>query len=130
MRARGPVRSHDGTFYFVSEVRVLAAILALATLLLAVRWVELERRPAPSVGLEVSPGARVDLNHASLDALTVLPGVGRVGAARLITGRPYRAWEDVERQVGAGVAERLRGWATIGDSPSDGQSAASSRPPR
>lgn len=107
------MRARDETFYFVGEVRVIAVALALAALLLAARWVELERDPAPSVGLEVAPDARVDLNHASLDALTVLPGVGRVSAARLVAGRPYRTWEEVERQLGAGAAERLRGWATL-----------------
>ena len=46
------------------------------------------------------PGARVDINHASVDELMTVPGMTRSWAGRIIRFRPYRAKSDlVERGV-------------------------------
>jgi len=41
------------------------------------------------------PEQRVDINHASLDELLKVPGLGQVWAARIVRFRPYRTKEDL-----------------------------------
>jgi competence protein ComEA len=56
------------------------------------------------------PGERINLNTASLAQLEALPGVGPKFAARLIAGRPYSGFEDVDRVKGVGpkMLEKLK----------------------
>ncbi|RMG95546.1 MAG: helix-hairpin-helix domain-containing protein [Deltaproteobacteria bacterium] len=77
--------------------------------------------PSSDVGLP--PGVyatlrtRVDPNRASLAELDSLPGVGKVLAARIVEGRPYRRAEDLLRVRGIG-ARRLAAMAprlVVGD---------------
>jgi comEA protein len=57
-----------------------------------------------------TPGERVNLNTASAAQLEALPGIGPKFAARLIEGRPYSSFEDVDRVkgVGAKMLEKLK----------------------
>ena len=50
------------------------------------------------------PGARVDINMATLAELDTLPGVGPATAQRIIDGRPYGSIEDLMRVKGIGQA--------------------------
>lgn len=43
----------------------------------------------------VSPGDRVDLNHASLEELMKVPGMKRTWAERILRFRPYRSKQDL-----------------------------------
>ena len=45
---------------------------------------------------------KVDINHASIDDLINLPGVGEGLAQRIIAGRPYRQMEDLIQVKGLG----------------------------
>jgi competence ComEA-like helix-hairpin-helix protein len=47
-------------------------------------------------------GERINLNTANLEQLEALPGVGPKFAARLIAGRPYSSFEDLDRVKGVG----------------------------
>jgi competence protein ComEA len=64
----------------------------------------------PLAGTAVVPGERINLNTASLAQLETLPGVGPKFAARLIAGRPYSGFEDVDRVKGVGpkMLEKLK----------------------
>jgi len=42
-----------------------------------------------------APELRVDINHASLDELLKVPGLGRGWAVRIIRFRPYRTKQDL-----------------------------------
>jgi comEA protein len=55
-------------------------------------------------------GERINLNTANLTQLEALPGVGPKFAARLIDGRPYSSFEDVDRVKGVGpkMLEKLK----------------------
>ena len=58
---------------------------------------------------------RVDVNTASAQLLTTLPGVGPVTAQRILEGRPYHRLEDLLRVPGIGPArlEALRARVTL-----------------
>jgi DNA uptake protein ComE-like DNA-binding protein len=47
------------------------------------------KQPAPA------PEARVDINHASIDALMKVPGMTETWAARIVRFRPYRTKQDL-----------------------------------
>ncbi len=61
----------------------------------------------------------VDLNHASVDELMTLPGIGPVLAARIVAERegagPFASVDDIRRVPGVGPRklERLRATATV-----------------
>jgi competence protein ComEA len=59
---------------------------------------------------KTTSGERINLNTASLAELEALPGVGPKFAARLIEGRPYSSFEDVDRVKGVGpkMLEKLK----------------------
>jgi comEA protein len=59
---------------------------------------------------KATPGERINLNTASLTQLEALPGVGPKFAARLIAGRPYSGFADVDRVKGVGpkMLEKLK----------------------
>lgn len=59
--------------------------------------------------------ARVDVNTASAQLLTTLPGVGPVTAQRILEGRPYHSLDDLLRVPGIGPArlEALRHRVTL-----------------
>ena len=54
-------------------------------------------------------GLKVDANHASVEDLEALPGVGPTLAARILAGRPYRALSELQGVPGIGP----RRWAAI-----------------
>jgi len=63
---------------------------------------------------------RIDLNNASADRLTDIPGVGPTMAERLVEARteaPFRDWEDLERVRGIGGAKvaEIRPGARLGE---------------
>jgi DNA uptake protein ComE-like DNA-binding protein len=64
----------------------------------------------PLAGTAVVSGERINLNTASQAQLEGLPGVGPKFAARLIAGRPYSGFEDVDRVKGVGpkMLEKLK----------------------
>jgi hypothetical protein len=69
-----------------------------------------ETQPAPS-----NNQGLVSASHASLEELSVVPGLNRKLAAEIIKARPYRNFEDLMRVRGIGekVLRRLRSVLTI-----------------
>ena len=59
---------------------------------------------------KTTPSERVNLNTANVAQLEALPGVGPKFAARLIEGRPYMSFEDLDRIKGVGpkMLEKLK----------------------
>lgn len=75
-----------------------------------------ERRPS---GPKTAPAEPLDLNQATADELTRLPGIGPVLAARIVaareTGGPFASVDDLRRVGGVGAAklERVRALVTV-----------------
>lgn len=112
------------------QERVLFIVLTGAAVVgLGVRWVQVrqatprvEVRGAGRAGLAPSSGpARhpVPINRADIEALTRVPGLGPVLAARIVAHReafgPFATLDDVERVPGIGpvLLERIRGELTL-----------------
>lgn len=61
-----------------------------------------------------SAGGLININTASADALTSLPGIGPSKAANIVAGRPYASVDDLERVsgIGAKTVDQLRDLVT------------------
>ena len=72
-------------------------ILLLAASLRAVPGLAQSGAPqaAPKSKPAPPPAARIDINHASLDELSKIPGMTPTWAARIIRFRPYRTKRDL-----------------------------------
>lgn len=64
---------------------------------------------APSGQGNAAAGELVNINTASAEELTSLPGIGPGKAAAIIAGRPYASIEDLDRVpgIGPGTVEKL-----------------------
>jgi competence protein ComEA len=96
--------------------RFVAAVLAVALAALAV----------PSFagsGAKPAPTARVNINTASVDQLTTLPGVGPTLAARIVEHRQksgaFRSTQELMNVKGIGEKNyaRIEQWLTVSDAP-------------
>ena len=73
----------------------------------------------PKGGTESREIAPVDLNQATVEGLTVIPGVGEVTARRIVTWReqhgPFRRVEDLMKVKGIGEKsfEKLRPYVKV-----------------
>ena len=67
--------------------------------------------PAPG-GVATGP---VDINHASVDELDTLPGIGPVTAAKIIAARPFATIDELDTRnvVGPSTLEKIRDLITI-----------------
>jgi competence protein ComEA len=71
---------------------------------------------------QASPDAPVDLNAATVDALTTVPGIGQTIAERIVAWReehgPFRRVEDLMKVKGIGekTFDKLRPYIKVGKS--------------
>ena len=78
-----------------------------------------ERREAEimarSMGQLPTPDKPLDLNHAAMDDLMRIPGIGEVLAHRIVENRPYAAIDDLSRVPGFGsvLLERIRPYISV-----------------
>lgn len=85
-----------------------------------------EHRPAPLLAASTKPQgkrpliapfvtAKIDINTCTLEQLQSLPGVGPSLGAHIMAGRPYRDYQDLERDgIPLNVVLQLRGNVTFG----------------
>lgn len=76
--------------------------------------IAVERLDRPPRG-RPDEGRRIDLNTASLDQLTTLPGVDDTTARSIIGGRPYRTRDDLvgKRILSEAVYETIKDRITV-----------------
>ena len=124
------------------SIRVaLAAVLSLSLLCVATRALAAERPTNPAQLLlwllsmntsrEQPERQKIDVNSATAEVLTAVPGLDRRQALRIIAHRPYATLQDLAR---AGLStrgiERLTGLLTVAHHASGPSSAASPRTER
>lgn len=96
--------------------RFVAAVLAVALAVLVVPGLA-------SAASKPEPGGRVNVNTASVEQLTTLPGVGPKLAARIVEHRQksgaFRSTQELMNIKGIGEKNfaRLEPWLTVGDAP-------------
>lgn len=66
--------------------------------------------PPAQMADAASSGGRININTASVDQLTTLPGIGPAKAAAIVEGRPYASVDDLDRVsgIGAKTIDQLR----------------------
>jgi competence protein ComEA len=96
--------------------RFVAAVLAVAlAVLVAPGLASAESKPAPT--------ARVNVNTATVEQLTALPGVGPALAARIVDHRQksgaFRSTQEVMSVKGIGEKNfaKIEAWLTVGEAP-------------
>ena len=72
--------------------------------------------------MEDSKQSLMNINEASVEELTTLPGVGQSLAERITAARPYEYLEDLENVsgIGSNFVERLRPYVDLPLAPTDG----------
>src|SRR5512134_1433803 len=95
--------------------RIVAAGLALAMAAL------ITAAPAIAAG-KPAPTAKVNINTASVEQLTTLPGVGPKLAARIVEYRQkssFRSPQELMNVKGVGEKNfaRIESWVTVGETP-------------
>lgn len=70
------------------------------------------RGPMSKTYIVPSPEARIDINHATADELTKIPGMTPIWAARIVRFRPYRTRQDLVDQgiVTTQVYDRIKNY--------------------
>jgi competence protein ComEA len=96
--------------------RFVAAVLAVAlAVLVAPGFASAESKPAPA--------AKVNINTASVEQLTALPGVGPALAARIVEHRQksgaFRSTQEVMSVKGIGEKNfaKIEAYLTVGEAP-------------
>jgi competence protein ComEA len=72
--------------------------------------------PGAATSSSTNKAARVNVNSADLETLQTLPGVGPAIAQRIIDGRPYKSYSDLEKVKGLSKSkvDAMKGQVTFG----------------
>ncbi len=73
------------------------------------------RTSGSSTAKHLAPGEKININTASLEELDRLPGVGKVRAQAIISGRPYQNITDIMKVKGIkqGIFEKLKDFLAV-----------------
>jgi competence protein ComEA len=104
-----------------SRLRAAAGLIVLVAFALSAAAPALAAAPSQKDS-RASSSAPVDLNAATADRLTTVPGIGKVMAQRIVDWRdehgPFRRVEDLMKVKGVGekTLEKLRPYVKVGKS--------------
>jgi DNA uptake protein ComE-like DNA-binding protein len=90
---------------------IAVVVLLAAGLAVRAQYADRDSRPVPPTSAKApASGARIDINHASVNELMKAPGLKRPWAERIVRYRPYRSKLDlVDRGIVTGeVYERIK----------------------
>jgi competence protein ComEA len=83
--------------------------------------------PAPAIAAgKATPAAKVNINTATVEQLTTLPGIGPKLAGRIVEYRqkagPFRKPQELINVQGIGEKnfQKIEAWLTVGEAPKSG----------
>ena len=94
----------------MKPIRFLLLILAAVALMAAPQAPAPAKTPARTAPAPAKSAALVDINSATADELSALPGIGKAYSERIIKGRPYRGKNELldKKILPAGVYNKIK----------------------